>query len=274
MTTIHLAHSPDSDDAFMFHALANGKIDTGDVTYEHVLVDIQTLNERARTSTYEVTALSAHAWAHVADRYDILVHGGSIGLKYGPIVVAREERPLESFRTIAVPGKLTSAYLALKLRYPAFQEKVMPFDAILEAVADGREEAGLLIHEGQLTYMDRGLKRIEELGEWWFKKTNLPLPMGVNAIRKDLPADLKRRVSSHLKASIRYALDHRQEALDHALKYGRGLERDVADRFVAMWVNERTLDMGEEGKKAIRLLLASGSEAGLLPPIPAIGFVE
>lgn len=271
---IHLAHSPDSDDAFMFHALANGKIDTGDVTYDHVLVDIQTLNERARQGAYEVTALSAHAWAHVADRYEILVHGGSIGLKYGPIVVAREDRPLESFRTIAVPGLLTSAYLALRLRHPGFREKVMPFDSILEAVAEGREEAGLLIHEGQLTYMDRGLKRIEELGEWWFRKTNLPLPMGVNAIRADLPEDLKRTVSSHLRASIRYALDHRQEALDHALKYGRGLERDVADRFVAMWVNERTLDMGPEGKEAIRLLLAEGAAKGIVPPVPALRFRE
>jgi len=271
---IRLAHSPDADDAFMFHALANGKIDTGGLVYEHVLKDIQTLNEAAREGRYEVTALSAHAWATVADRYDILTHGASIGMKYGPIVVAREDRPLESFRVIAVPGRLTSAYLALRLRAPGFREKVMPFDAILEAVADGREEAGLLIHEGQLTYQDRGLRRIEELGEWWFGKTGLPLPMGVNAIRRDLAEDLKRLVSSHLKASILYSLGHRQEALDHALKFGRGLTRDVADRFVGMWVNERTLDMGEEGKQAIRLLLDMGVDAGLVPSMPALRFIE
>lgn len=271
---ITIAHSPDADDAFMFHALANGRLDTGGIRYEHVLSDIQALNEAAREGRYEVTALSAHAWAHVSDRYDILAHGGSIGLNYGPIVVAREERPLESFGTIAVPGTLTSAWLALKLRYPSFRDVVMPFDAILDAVAEGRAEAGLLIHEGQLTYGNRGLHRIEDLGVWWYQTTRLPLPMGVNAIRRDLPADVQRRVSTHLRESIRYSLSHREEALEYALRFGRGLERDVADRFVAMWVNERTLDMGPEGKESVRRFLSAGVAKGLVPEMPPMRFVE
>jgi 5,8-dihydroxy-2-naphthoate synthase len=271
---IRLAHSPDADDAFMFYALANGKIDTDGIEYEHVLKDIQTLNEWAKEGRMEVTALSAHAYAYVKDKYAILSHGGSIGKNYGPMVVAREDRPLESFRRIAVPGKMTSAYLALKLRHPDFEEVVMDFDAIQPAVAGGKMEAGLLIHEGQLTYRKDGLHCVAELGQWWFGKTGLPLPMGVNGIRRDLPGDAKEKISRHLKQSIRYSLDHRDAALDYALAFGRGLPRDVADRFVGLWVNERTVDMGEEGRRAIREFLGEGEKRNLLPALGGIEFVD
>jgi 1,4-dihydroxy-6-naphthoate synthase len=273
-TPIQLAHSPDADDAFMFYALAKGKLDTEGIEYRHVLKDIQTLNQWAREGRMEVTALSAHAYAYVKDRYDLLSHGGSIGKDYGPMVVAKEIRPLESFRRIAVPGKLTSAYLALKLRYPDFEECVMDFDAIQPAVNSGQVEAGLLIHEGQLTYEQDGLHCIVELGKWWFQKTGLPLPMGVNAIRRDLDPTVRAKVSRHLKQSILYSLSHREEALDYALGFGRGLARDVADRFVGLWVNERTVDMGDEGKKAIQLFLKCGGECGLVPQVGPITFVD
>ncbi len=273
---IKLAHSPDSDDAFMFYGLAKGKIDTEDVEYEHVLKDIQTLNDWAREGRMEVTALSAHAYAYVKDKYDILTHGGSIGKNYGPMVVAKTALTIEHLRgkTIAVPGKLTSAYLALRLRLPEFKEVVVDFERIMDLVSEGKVDAGLLIHEGQLTYKEKGLQMVLELGEWWYQKTALPLPMGLNAIRKDLGDDLKKKVSKHLKKSIEYSLAHRNEALDYALAFGRGLSKDVADRFVGMWVNERTVDMGEEGKKAIRLFLGEGAEKQLVPPIGDIVFVD
>lgn len=271
---IRLAHSPDADDAFMFYGLAKGLLDTEGIEYEHILKDIQTLNLWAWSGRMEVTALSAHGYAYVKDRYDLLSHGGSIGKDYGPMVVAREARPLESFSSIAVPGRLTSAFLALKIRHPAFEPIVMDFDAIQPAVASGKVDAGLLIHEGQLTYAKDGLVCVEELGQWWFRETSLPLPMGVNAIRRDLPAEVKSKVSRHLKTSIRYSLDHRDAALDYALGFGRGLSRDVADRFVAMWVNDRTVDMGEEGRAALRLLLKKGEEKGISPPVGEIRFVD
>jgi 1,4-dihydroxy-6-naphthoate synthase len=258
----------------MFYALAKGLIDTEGVEYRHVLKDIQTLNAWAKEGRMEITALSVHAYAYVRDRYDLLTHGGSIGKDYGPMVVAKEKRPLEDIKRIAVPGRLTSAYLALRLRFPDFEEVVMDFDAIQGAVASGEVEAGLLIHEGQLTYEKDGLVCIEELGKWWFKETALPLPMGANAIRKDLPQDLRAKVSRHLKQSIQYSLAHRSEALDYALAFGRGLSRDVADRFVGLWVNERTVDMGEEGKAAIRLFLKRGEAKGLVPPTGDIVFVD
>ena len=270
-THIRLAHSPDADDAFMFYGLAKNKIDTEGIEYEHILKDIQTLNEWAKEGRMEVTALSAHAYAYVKDKYAILTHGGSIGKNYGPMVVAREAKPIEAFERIAVPGKMTSAYLALKLRHPDFEPVVMNFDAIQPAVAKGEVEAGLLIHEGQLTYQNDGLKCVVELGQWWFERTKLPLPMGVNGIRRDLPEDVKAKVSRHLKRSIQYSLDHREAALDYALAFGRGLPRDVADRFVGMWVNDRTVDMGEEGRKAIRTFLGEGETKKL---IPAIGEIE
>jgi 1,4-dihydroxy-6-naphthoate synthase len=275
MTThIRLAHSPDADDAFMFYGLAKNKIDTEGIEYEHILKDIQTLNEWAKEGRMEVTALSAHAYAYVKDKYAILSHGGSIGKNYGPMVVAREAKPLESFKKIAVPGKMTSAYLALKLRHPDFEEVVMDFDAIQPAVAAGKVEAGLLIHEGQLTYQNDGLKCIVELGQWWFEKTKLPLPMGVNGIRRDLGADVQAKVSKHLKQSIEYSLSHRDAALDYALAFGRGLPRDVADRFVGLWVNERTVDMGEEGRRAIRTFLGEGEQKKLIPVVGEIEFVN
>lgn len=271
---IRLAHSPDADDAFMFYGLAKAKIDTEGIEYEHVLKDIQSLNEWAREGRMEVTALSAHAYAYVKDKYALLTHGGSIGKNYGPMVVAREAKPLESFKRIAVPGKMTSAYLALKLRHPNFKEVVMDFDAIQPAVKAGKVEAGLLIHEGQLTYQNDGLKCVVELGQWWFEKTGLPLPMGVNGIRRDLPGEVKQKVSKHLKQSIQYSLDHRAEALDYALAFGRGLSRDVADRFVGMWVNDRTLDMGEEGRLAIREFLGEAERKKLVPKVGDIEFVS
>ncbi len=276
LTHIRLAHSPDADDAFMFYGLAKEKLDTEGIEYEHVLKDIQTLNDWAREGRMEVTAISAHAYAYVKDKYDVLTHGGSIGRNYGPMVVATEEMTIEQLkgRKIAVPGKLTSAYLALRLCLPVFTEVVMDFDRIMDAVVKGDVEAGLLIHEGQLTYHEKGLHKILELGEWWFKKTGMVLPMGLNAIRKDLSPVVKKKVSKHLKQSIEYSLANRDAALDYALGFGRGLSRDVADRFVGMWVNDRTVNMGEEGKKAVRAFLQEGEKMKLIPPVGEVVFVE
>ena len=276
MTTIRLAHSPDADDAFMFYGLAKGKIDTEGLTYEHVLKDIQTLNEWAREGRMEVTAISAHAYAYVKDKYAVLTHGGSIGKNYGPQVVAKAKVSLESLKgkRIAVPGKLTSAYLALKLRFPDFEDVVVPFDEIMDEVAAGKVDAGLLIHEGQLTHAEKGLVKLLDLGEWWYQEKKLPLPMGLNAIRRDLPEDVQRKGSKHLKQSIQYSLTHRDEALDYALSFGRGLPRAVADQFVGMWVNERTVDMGEEGRTAIREFLRLGEERRLIPPVGQVEFVD
>jgi 1,4-dihydroxy-6-naphthoate synthase len=277
MTThIRLAHSPDADDAFMFYGLAKGKIDTEGLEYEHILKDIQTLNDWAKEGRMEVTAISAHAYAYVKDKYSILTHGGSIGKNYGPQIVAKSPIKMESLKgkKIAVPGKLTSAYLALKIRFPDFEEVVVPFDEIMEEVVKGTVDAGLLIHEGQLTHQEKGLVKILDLGEWWYQETQLPLPMGLNAIRRDLPEDVKIKTSRHLKQSIQYSLDHRSEALDYALAFGRGLSRDVADRFVGMWVNDRTVDMGDEGKKSVREFLKQGESLGLIPPVGEIEFVN
>ncbi len=277
MTThLRLAHSPDADDAFMFYGLAKNKIDTEGLSYEHILKDIQTLNEWAKEGRMEVTAISAHAYAHVKDKYAVLTHGGSIGKNYGPQIVAKTQITMESLKgkKIAIPGKLTSAYLALKIRFPDFVEVVVPFDEIMDEVVKGTVDAGLLIHEGQLTHAEKGLVKILDLGEWWYQETKLPLPMGLNAIRRDLPEDVKVKASKHLKQSIQYSLDHREEALDYALGFGRGLSRDVADKFVGMWVNERTVDMGEEGKKAIREFLKRGEDLKLIPPVGEIEFVN
>jgi 1,4-dihydroxy-6-naphthoate synthase len=275
-THIRLAHSPDADDAFMFYGLAKEKIDTEGIEYEHVLKDIQTLNEWAKDGRMEVTAISAHAYAYVKDKYAILTHGGSIGKNYGPMIVARENNPIESFKgkKIAIPGKLTSAYLAFKLCLSDFQEVTMDFDAIMDEVAKGTVDAGLIIHEGQLTYREKGLHKIIDLGEWWFKNRGMVLPMGVNAIRRDLPEDVKKKVSRQLKESIQYSLDHREAALDYALAFGRGLSREVADKFVGMWVNDRTVDMGEEGQDAIRAFLKEGEEKKLIPAVGEIEFVR
>ena len=266
--TITLAHSPDSDDAFMFYALATNKIETGDIEFQHTLQDIQTLNEEARKGTYDVTAISFHAYAYVADKYALLPHGASIGDNYGPIVVAREELdPTElSNVTVAVPGTLTSAFLALRIFNPDFKYEVVPFDQIIEAVTGGRCDAGLLIHEGQLFYQDLGLRKVLDLGEWWHEHTDgLPLPMGGNAIRRDLGPETIREVSGLLKESIRYSLDNREDALQYAMQFARDMDPALADRFVSMWVNSLTLDYGERGREAVRRLLTEGHERGIIP---------
>ena len=278
MPTITVAHSPDSDDAFMHFALARHKIDTGDIEFQHVLKDIETLNHRAAEGKYEVTAISIHAYAYLHDKYALLSHGASMGENYGPMVVARQEYSEDEIKQqiVAVPGEQTSAYLALKLFAPDIQTQTMPFDEILPAVADGKVAAGLLIHEGQLTYTDAGLHSIVNLGEWWAQQTDgLPLPLGGNAIRRDLEPELQKRVSHLLRESIRYALDNREEALDYALEFARDMEerRHLADRFVGMYVNKRTLDYGEDGRRAVQLFLDKGFEAGVIPQRIKVDFV-
>jgi len=274
--TISLAHSPDSDDAFMFYGLATHKIETGNLEFKHVLKDIQTLNEEARKGTYDVTAISFHAYAYVADRYALLPHGASIGDNYGPILVAREEiDPADlSGVTIAVPGKLTSAFLALSIHTPKFNYEVVPFDQIIDAVREKRCDAGLLIHEGQLFYHNLGLHKVLDLGEWWHKYTDgLPLPMGGNAIRRDLGEETILEVSELLRESIGYSLDHREDALAYAMQFAREMDAGLADRFVAMWVNELTLDYTERGRLAVHRLLAEGHERGIIPHKVDVQFV-
>jgi 1,4-dihydroxy-6-naphthoate synthase len=273
---IHLAHSPDSDDAFMFYALAEGKVDAEDVEYIHQLQDIETLNQRALRGELEVTAVSIHAYAYLADRYALLPHGASMGDRYGPKLVTGTPMTREAIRgrRIAIPGPLTSAYLALRLYEPEFDPVFMPFDQIDEAVLRGDVDAGLLIHEGQLTYAAQGLHLVADMGEWWFAETGLPLPLGGNVIRKDLDDALKRKVSRHLRDSIAYGLEHRSSALDHAMRYARGLERTDADTFVGMYVNDWTLDYGERGREAIRLFLNRGVEAGIIPHPVTVEFVD
>jgi 1,4-dihydroxy-6-naphthoate synthase len=266
--TITLAHSPDSDDAFMFYGLATHKIETGLFEFEHVLKDIQTLNEAAHKETYDVTAISFHAYAYVADKYALLPHGASIGDNYGPIVVAKEDLDVSELSnvTIAVPGKLTSAFLALSIHTPNFNYEVVPFDKIIDAVTEGQCDAGLLIHEGQLFYNKLGLHKVLDLGEWWHEYTGgLPLPMGGNAIRKDLGRDTIREVSNLLRESIQYSLNNREDALEYAMQFARDMDPALADRFVAMWVNELTLDYGERGREAVRRLLTEGYERGIIP---------
>ncbi len=277
--TIHVAHSPDSDDAFMFYALAEGKIDTEGLTYVHELQDIESLNQRAMRAELEVTAVSIHAYASLTDRYALLTSGASMGDRYGPRLVAKKERSAAGRagvrgKRIAIPGPMTSAYLALRLYEPDFIAVPTPFDAIEDAVVDGKVDMGLLIHEGQLTYVDRGLHLIADLGEWWFGETGLPLPLGGNVVRKDLGDDICRKISRHLKASIAYALSHREKALDHAMRYARGLDRGKADTFVGMYVNDWTLDYGDRGRQAIREFLARGVAAGIVPHAINVEFIE
>lgn len=273
---IRLAHSPDSDDAFMFYALATGKIDTEGVTYIHELQDIQTLNERAMRQELDVTAVSIHAYAYLSDHYSLLQHGASMGDRYGPRIVTREPSSREDLRgkRIAIPGRLTSAYLATRLYQPEFEAVDVPFDQIEDAVASGRVDAGVLIHEGQLTFQESGLHLVVDLGEWWFGETGLPLPLGGNAIRKDIPDDLQRKISRHLRASISYGLSHRQDALDHAMQYARGLDRSKADTFIGMYVNDWTLDYTERGREAIRQFLGRGVESGIITRRIAVEFVD
>jgi 1,4-dihydroxy-6-naphthoate synthase len=264
---IVVAHSPDSDDAFMHYGLASGKVPSEGLTFEHLLADIETLNRTAFEGKYEVSAVSFHAYAHLADQYLLLPHGSSMGDNYGPIVVTRPDGPtsLENV-TVAIPGLLTTAFLALRLFKPDVSYEVMPFDQIQDAVRDGRVAAGLLIHEGQLTYGDEGLQKVVDLGEWWSEHTSgLPLPLGGNVIRRDLGPEMVSKVSRILHASIKYALDHRDEALDYALQFGRGLDRRKADRFVGMYVNELTLDYGPRGREALQRLMTEGYAKGILP---------
>lgn len=281
-TLIRVGHSPDSDDAFMFFALAKDKLDTGELRFQHELVDIETLNRRAFRGELELTALSIHAYAYLDDKYLLCSSGASIGDRYGPMLVARHSAPLESFRqrTIAVPGTLTTAYLALRLCLDAdFPHVVVPFDRILEATVAGEYEGrpidgGLIIHEGQLTYAESQLELVVDLGAWWHEQTALPLPLGANGLRKDLPAKTIQDVARLLRESIRYGLDHREEALDYALEFARGLDRAKADRFVAMYVNQWTLDFGDAGRQAVTMLLRRGFETGVIPRLVTPQFVS
>lgn len=274
--TITVCHSPDSDDAFMFYALTAGKTDTGDLTYVHELRDIETLNQRALRGELEVTAVSIHAYAYLADRYSLLPHGSSMGDKYGPRLVARTPmtRADVKGKRIAIPGPMTTAYLALRLYEPDFVAVQTPFDKIDDAVVNGDVDLGLLIHEGQLTFSERGLHLVDDMGAWWFGQTGLPLPLGGNVVRKDLGPELTRLISRQLRASIAYSLDNRAAALDHAMQYARGLDRSEADTFVGMYVNEWTLDYGDRGREAVRLLLKRGHEAGVIPHEVNVEFVE
>lgn len=274
--TITVAHSPDSDDAFMFYGLATNKIETGGLRYEHVLEDIQTLNEKARRGVYDVTAVSFHAYSYIAGDYVLLPHGASIGEGYGPIVVAREPFKVEDLPRlkVAVPGTLTSAFLALRILSPEFEYVVVPFDQIIKAVQGGEADAGLLIHEGQLFYQDLGLHKVVDLGEWWKEWTALPLPMGGNVIRRELGPELIRRVSEHLRESIRFSLDNRQDALDYAMQFARDMDKELADRFVAMWVNQLTLDYTDRGREAVQRLLDEGAARGIIPHRVEVEFVE
>ena len=274
-TTITLAHSPDSDDAFMFYGLATHKLDTGGLNFQHLLKDIQTLNEEATRGTYDVTAISFHAYAYVADKYALLPHGASIGDNYGPIVVSREPAVPEDIPNlkIAIPGKLTSAFLALRLFNADFKYEVVPFDKIIDAVLDSVCDAGLLIHEGQLFYQRKGLHKVLDLGEWWHQRHGLPLPMGGNAIKRDLGPELTKEVSNLLRESIRYSLTHREDALQYALQFARDMDPALADRFVGMWVNELTLDYSDRGREAVRRLLEEGYEKGIIPNRVSVDFV-
>ena len=275
---IRLAHSPDPDDAFMFYGLATGAVDPGPYQFEHILEDIQTLNDRALRGEYEMTAISIHAYPYVADKYALTVCGSSMGDNYGPMIVTRAPCSIEELRgkTIAVPGLMTTAYLGLQLLLGkgAFKSEVVMFDQIPDEVAAGKVYAGLLIHEGQLTYASQGLHLVIDLGRWWMDRTGLPLPLGGNVVRRDLGEQVCREVTAIMKTSIRYSLENRREAVAYALKFGRGLDEQLADRFVGMYVNEWTLDYGPRGREAVRRILAEGAAAGLVPAVGEIDFVE
>jgi 1,4-dihydroxy-6-naphthoate synthase len=268
MTTrqITVAHSPDSDDAFMFYALATNKIKTGDLKFNHVLSDIETLNKKALKGEYEVTAVSFHAYAYLAERYALLNSGASMGDRYGPLVVSESPmKPQElKGRVVAVPGEMTTAFLILRIFEPDFIPLVVPFDKIFETVMRRKADAGLIIHEGQLTFPSLGLHKVLDLGEWWFKETQLPLPLGGNVIRKDLGSELIAKVSKILRQSIEYALEHREEALNYAMQFARDMEHELADKFVGMYVNDRTLNYGTAERKAVQLLLNLGHERHII----------
>jgi 1,4-dihydroxy-6-naphthoate synthase len=273
---ISLAHSPDSDDAFMFYGLARGKVDSGDLEITHTLTDIETLNRQAREGVHEVTAISFHAYPYVAERYALMACGGSIGDGYGPLLVAREplDREAIASKTVAVPGTLTTAYLALRLYAPKVGTRVVPFDRILDEVRERRADVGLIIHEGQLTFGGHGLVKVADLGAWWQSETGLPLPLGGNAVRRDLGPELMERLTRLVRETVRYSLAHRAEALEYAMSFARGMDPAVADRFVGMWVNEMTVDCGDRGQRAIQTLLDRGHEAGIIPRRVAVDLVN
>lgn len=278
---IRVGHSPDPDDAFMFHALANDKIPTGNLRFVHELQDIETLNRRALLGELEVTAVSIHAYSFLLDKYALLPSGCSMGDRYGPMVVARRPMAVEGLPKVkvAVPGVLTTAFLTLKLLFESIGAKdqldyeVIPFDEIIPALAAGKYDAGLIIHEGQLTFQNQGLHLVVDLGVWWQERTGLPLPLGGNVVRKDLGKPTMAEISRLLKESIRYGLAHRREALEYALRYARDMDISLADKFVGMYVNDWTLDYGERGRAAVRKLLDEGHRAGIIPSV-AVEFVE
>jgi len=274
---ITIAHSPDSDDAFMFYGLATNRVQVPGLRFSHTLCDIQTLNQKAiqgEEGVYDVTAVSFHAYPYIQDRYALMTCGGSVGEGYGPMIVSPKAIDTTEIKhkLIAVPGKLTTAYLALQLFAPGIETEVVPFDQIIPSVLSGKYEAGLIIHEGQLTYDRSGLHRIVDLGRWWTQMTGLPLPLGGNAIRRSLGSELIASASSALRESIQYALDHREQALAYAMQFARDLDPQMADKFVGMYVNERTLDYGPDGKEAIRRLLDMGHRAGIIPIQPRVDF--
>jgi len=271
---ITVAHSPDSDDAFMFYGLATNKVRRPGLRFAHTLCDIETLNRKAIEGVYDVTAISFHAYPYIQDHYALLPSGGSVGDGYGPMIVAQRAYSIEDIKRkrIAVPGTLTTAYLVLNLFAPGIETEVVPFDQILSQVLEGKYEAGLIIHEGQLTYDKSGLHRVVDLGKWWQKVTGLPLPLGGNAIRRSLGPETMSQVASALRESIQYALDHREEALSYAMQFARDLDPQLADKFVGMYVNERTLDYGPDGREAVRRLLDMGHKAGIIRPQAIVDF--
>jgi len=272
---ITVAHSPDSDDAFMFYGLATHKVRTPGLTFKHTLCDIEALNQKARQGVYDVTAISFHAYPYVQEKYALMACGGSVGEGYGPMIVSPRPFTQSEVKTkrIAVPGTLTTAFLALQLFAPGVETEVVPFDQIIPQVLEGKYEAGLIIHEGQLTYDKSGLHRIVDLGRWWQKVTGLPLPLGGNAIRRALGPQLMAAVTAALRESIQYALDHREEALSYAMQFARDLDASTADKFVGMYVNERTLDYGPDGREAVRRLLDMGHKAGVIGPEAKVDWV-
>ena len=272
---ITIAHSPDSDDAFMFYGLATNKVRVQGLKFTHTLTDIETLNRKAMQGVYDVTAISFHAYPYLQDQYALMSCGGSVGEQYGPMIVASRPISLDEVKTmkIAVPGTLTTAYLALKLFAPQIKTETVAFDQIIPEIVAEKYEAGLIIHEGQLTYESSGLSKILDLGKWWHELTGLPLPLGGNAIRRSLGPELMATINQALRDSIHYALDHREEALAYAMQFARDLDPQKADRFVGMYVNERTLDYGADGKEAVIRLLTMGHEAGIIPHAPRVEFV-
>ena len=272
---VTIAHSPDSDDAFMFYGLAKGKLDTGGLEVTHVLQDIETLNREAANGRYEVTAISFHAYPYVADKYALMPCGGSIGDGYGPLLVAREKLAPGDIasRVVAVPGTLTSAYLALKLFAPKVETRVVPFDKILDEVQAGRADVGLIIHEGQLTFGGFGLHQVLDLGAWWKQETGLPLPLGGNAVRRDQGPERMAQLTRLVRETVRYSLAHRADALAYAMSFARGMQGEIADRFVGMWVNDMTIETGERGRSAVQLFLDKGFEAGVIPKRVTVDFV-